>query len=60
MTFGRMNNMRRRTSRPDENHHRDTRRNKVDRSAMLGSSSRRKKFGILGFFGAMLEIFRRR
>jgi hypothetical protein len=37
MTFGRMNNMRRRTYRPNESHHRSLRRKSVDRSAMLNT-----------------------
>jgi hypothetical protein len=42
MTFGRMNNMRRRTYRPDESHHRSLRRKSVDRSAMLNLGSPRQ------------------
>ncbi len=59
MTFGRMNNMRRRTSRPDESFHRNRRRSNVDRSAMLNGSRRRKS--VIGrVLGALFTVFRRR
>jgi hypothetical protein len=45
MTFGRMNNMRRRSYRPDENFHRNRRRRRVDRSAMLESPKRSSSIG---------------
>jgi hypothetical protein len=45
MTFGRMNNMRRRSYRPDENFHRNRRRRRVDRSAMLESRKRSSSIG---------------
>jgi len=59
MTFGRMNNMRRRSGRPDESFHRNRRRSNVDRSAMLNSTPRRgSKIGRL--FGAIFALFSRR
>ena len=59
MTFGRMNNMRRRTSRPDESFHRNRRRSNVDRSAMLNGNRRRKS--VIGrVLGALFTVFRRR
>jgi len=59
MTFGRMNNMRRRTSRPDESFHRNRRRSNVDRSAMLNGGRRRKSL-LIRVFGPLLSLFRRR
>jgi hypothetical protein len=40
-----MNNMRRRSYRPDENFHRNRRRRRVDRSAMLESRKRSSSIG---------------
>jgi len=59
MTFGRMNNMRRRTSRPNESFHRNRRRSNVDRSAMLEGGRRRKSF-LTRAFTALFSVFRRR
>jgi hypothetical protein len=54
MTFGRMNNMRRRSYRPDESFHRNRRRRQVDRSAMLEPRRRQSGFGRL--LGALLGM----
>lgn len=59
MTFGRMNNMRRRTYRPDENFHRGRRRRSVDRSAML-DPGRPRRSGIARFIGVIFGLFSRR
>lgn len=39
MTFGRMNNMRRRAHRPDENFHRDRRRRRITRGQLSSAGS---------------------
>jgi hypothetical protein len=59
MTFGRMNNMRRRTSRPDENFHRSRRRSNVDRSVML-NAARKRASTFARLLGALLSLFSRR
>jgi hypothetical protein len=59
MTFGRMNNMRRRSSRADESFHRNRRRSNVDRSAML-MGDRRRRSPLTRLFTAILGIFSRR
>ena len=59
MTFGRMNNMRRRSHRADESFHRNRRRSNIDRAAMLNSSPRRGS-KIARLFGAIFGLFSRK
>jgi len=59
MTFGRMNNMRRRSHRADESFHRNRRRSNVDRSAML-MGPRPRRSVLSRFFGTILGIFSRK
>jgi hypothetical protein len=59
MSFGRMNNMRRRASRPDEDFHRNRRRKRLDRSAMLDSRSSRSSL-LVRAFRALVRLVSRR
>jgi hypothetical protein len=59
MTFGRMNNMRRRTYRPDESFHRNRRRSNVDRSAMLNGGRARKPL-FARALTSLIKLFSRR
>ena len=59
MTFGRMNNMRRRSHRADESFHRNRRRSNVDRSAML-MGARPRRSPLTRLFTAIFSLFSRR
>ena len=61
MLFGRQKNMVRRTYRPNETHHRDMRRQGVDRAAMLEASKgrRRKRSWLAQIFSALFGRGRR-
>ena len=59
MTFGRMNNMRRRSSRADESFHRNRRRSNVDRSAML-MGNRPRRSPLTRLLTAIVRVFSRK
>jgi hypothetical protein len=60
VSFGRQKNMLRRASRPDESFHRDQRRKRLDRSAMLESGTRRRKPLLARMVNGLVRLLSRR